>query len=106
MSELADALRIDNSSATRAVSRLVESGLARREASPGDARGVFVSPTDSGVERYKKISARWGAAMREMLLEFDPVEQHELASLLERLVVALDRFADRGVSLSPDWITG
>ena len=87
----------------RAVARLVDAGLAKREASPGDARGVFVLATANGVERYDRISGKWRAAMRTMLGEFDSVEQQHLASLLERLVVALDRFAAVGTNNDVDW---
>ena len=92
MSELADGLRIDNSSATRAVARLVDAGLARREPSPGDARGVIVVPTTEGIARWESISSRWRSAMTEMLAAFHFDERAALADLLDRLVVSLDEW--------------
>jgi hypothetical protein len=45
MSELADALRVEPSTATRAVQRLVNAGLAARRPSPDDGRVVQVEIT-------------------------------------------------------------
>jgi DNA-binding MarR family transcriptional regulator len=45
MVELSTALRIDASTATRAVDRLVETGLVERRRSPEDARTVLVELT-------------------------------------------------------------
>ncbi len=97
MSDLAEALRIDNSSATRAVARLVDAGLARREPSPGDARGVLVVATEQGVDRWVELSSRWGSAMKAMLATFDDGEQVALAHLLERLVISLDEWVNQQV---------
>ena len=95
MSDLAEALRIDNSSATRAVARLVDAGLARREPSPGDARGVVVVATEAGAARWMELSERYRCAMSAMLAAFDAQEQVCLAGLLERLVISLDDWASK-----------
>ena len=92
MSELAEALRVDASTATRAVGRLVQAGLALRTASPGDARGVVVAATKEGRARHAAIAARRRAAMADILVGFGAADRRSLAELLERLVAGLDAY--------------
>ena len=51
MTELADRALISRSGMTRRVARLVEEGLVRRAHADGDARGVVILLTDSGLDR-------------------------------------------------------
>ena len=90
MSQLAEKLRIDPSSATRAVQRLVADKLAERYAAPGDGRIVMVRITPSARARHSKISERRMAAMTHLLNGFSRDERGELANMLERFVAALD----------------
>src|SRR3546814_1388097 len=48
MSDIAVVLRVDRSSATRAVDRLEAAGLVARRADPDDARGIVVADTQAG----------------------------------------------------------
>jgi DNA-binding MarR family transcriptional regulator len=93
MSELADALRVDPSTATRAVQRLQRDGLAERHASSIDRRVVMVSATDAGRARYEVIAGCRRRFIRAALLPFDTDERGQLAELLERLVASVDRVA-------------
>jgi len=93
MSELAEALRVDPSTATRAVHRLVRSGLASRGSGTEDGRVVMVSVTEAGRQRHSAISARRRHSMARMLGEFESEERRQLADLLERFVLALDHLA-------------
>jgi DNA-binding MarR family transcriptional regulator len=93
MSELAEALRVDPSTATRAVHRLVRDGLAHRTTGAEDGRVVMAAVTDEGQERHTAIARRRRDSMARMLGEFDPAERRQLADLLERLVLALDHLA-------------
>ena len=95
MSELAEAMRVDASTATRAVQRLVDRGLAVRSADPRDARCVHVSATDAGRTLYQEVSASRLEGMRELLAGFDDREKQSLAAGMERLVAALDAFVAR-----------
>jgi DNA-binding MarR family transcriptional regulator len=94
MTDLADALRVDPSTATRAVQRLVRAGLAERGPSDDDGRVVMVSATAAGRARHEAIAQRRRKALEAMLGEFDESERRELADLLERFVVALDHLAE------------
>jgi DNA-binding MarR family transcriptional regulator len=93
MSELAEALRVDPSTATRAVQRLVRDGLADRGPAADDGRVVLVSVTDHGRDVHTAIAARRRGSLARMLGEFDAAERRQLADLLERLVLALDHLA-------------
>jgi DNA-binding MarR family transcriptional regulator len=94
MSELAEALRIDPSTATRAVQRLVGTGLAHRETCNHDGRVVMISITDAGRERHADVSHRRANLMGHMLAAFSPDERPVLAEMLERFVAAVDDFVD------------
>ncbi|BAN04078.1 putative MarR family transcriptional regulator [Ilumatobacter coccineus YM16-304] len=95
MRGLADRLRIDPSSATRAVQRLVSDGLAERFTSPEDGRIVMVRITRDGRARHADVASRRTYAMSLILDEFDPEERADLAGLLERFVTALDSVCER-----------
>ena len=92
MSDLADALRVDPSTATRAVQRLERAGLAERHPSPEDGRVVMVSATDLGLRRHDAIAARRRESMATILGEFTVDERRDLADLMTRLVESLDQF--------------
>ncbi|MEO8265004.1 MAG: MarR family transcriptional regulator [Ilumatobacteraceae bacterium] len=92
MSDLAEALRIDPSTATRAVQRLVSAGLASRSTNDGDGRVVMVEITEAGRSRHADVNARRGLLMTHMLGAFTPEERPVLADMLERFVSAVDAF--------------
>jgi DNA-binding MarR family transcriptional regulator len=92
MSELADALRVDPSTATRAVQRLVNVGLATRRPSGDDGRVVMVEITDAGRERHADVARRRMVLMGHMLKAFLPSERPVLADMLERFIAAVDDF--------------
>jgi DNA-binding MarR family transcriptional regulator len=93
MSELAEGLRVDPSTATRAVQRLLRGGLASRGAAADDGRVVMVSITADGRRRHAFVVHRRRAALARMLAEFDARERRQLADLLDRFVAALDHLA-------------
>ncbi|MEY4606172.1 MAG: MarR family winged helix-turn-helix transcriptional regulator [Ilumatobacteraceae bacterium] len=92
MSELAEALRVEPSTATRAVQRLERSGLARRRPTADDGRGVVVAATDDGRTVHAVISARRSELFAHLLRSFDDDELPVLADMLEQFVGAVDGF--------------
>lgn len=95
MSGLAERLRIDPSTATRVVQRLISEGLAERAPSPDDGRVVLVHITGEGRRLHARADARRSHAMSLILGEFDAEERCDLAALLGRFVEALDQVCDR-----------
>ncbi len=95
MSELADSLRVDPSTATRAVQRLLRTGLAERRSCVDDGRVVLVSATSEGRRRHDAIGGHRTTIMQAVLDAFSADEQHQLAELLERMVGSIDGFVAR-----------
>jgi DNA-binding MarR family transcriptional regulator len=89
MTELAAALRIDRSTATRAVDRLVSRGLAERSAVQDDKRVLRAKATKEGVQLFREMSEpaskRWRAILHTV---FTDDELAKFAECLERLLQA------------------
>ena len=92
MGELAEALRVDASTATRAVNRLVDAGLAQRRRSDEDGRVMVVALTKRGGEVHRALMARRRDAIEGILAGFNGRDRQQLATLLERFVAGLDAF--------------
>jgi DNA-binding MarR family transcriptional regulator len=105
MSDLAEALRIDPSTATRAVQRLVSAGLATRSTNDVDGRVVMVAITEAGRTRHADVNDRRGELMTHMLGAFTPEERPVLADMLDRFVSAVDEFVENRAATSPAVVT-
>jgi DNA-binding MarR family transcriptional regulator len=92
MSELAEALRVDPSTATRAVQRLVNVDLATRQPGDEDGRVVMVSASTAGRRRHAEVAKRRGILLTHLMNAFTPAERPQLADLLERFVGSIDDF--------------
>lgn len=90
MRDLAAALRVDASTATRMVTRLADQGLVEREPDPDDARSVRVRMSRRGEVAHAAMNERRRHLFGDVLAGFEPDELHQLAGLLERLVDAVD----------------
>ena len=88
MLELSDALRIDASTATRAVEPLVRSGLVERERSERDGRTVLVSLSREGRRVEYQLTAERLANVERTLEGFSEIERRRLADYLERMLAA------------------
>lgn len=95
MGDLADALLVEPSTATRAVQRLTALGLAQRVTREGDGRVVHVAITDLGRSRHGVISDRTKTLMEDMVGGFTAKERANLADMLERFVQAIGRTAEQ-----------
>jgi DNA-binding MarR family transcriptional regulator len=95
MKELAARLRVEPSTATRAVQRLESDGLVERFTSPQDGRVVLVRITDEGRRRHDAVAERRSIAMMHILSEFDPQERAQLADLMDRLIASIDDVVER-----------
>ena len=67
MGDLAVALNIEPSTATRAVQRLVKEGLVEHVQRPGDGRVVYVAPTKKGREIHAQVAERRRAVLVAVL---------------------------------------
>lgn len=86
MGDLAEALHIDPSTATRAVQRLLTTGLAEKVAQEGDGRVVHVALTELGRETARYYTERRLDAIRNLMENFSLEEQNAFVEYLERFV--------------------
>jgi len=89
MSAIAAGLRVERSSATRAVSRLVDKGLVVKRRDPNDARVTLVSFTAPGVAVQAEARARRTAMAARLLARFDEADQATIGRLLPELADAI-----------------
>ncbi|MEY4995403.1 MAG: hypothetical protein RLZ67_128 [Actinomycetota bacterium] len=92
MSELAEHLRIDPSSATRAVQRLIKDNLAERVEHEGDGRVVAIAATERGRKIHEQVASRRRELIFAVLEEFNEDEQHQFAEFLERFLTSVDSY--------------
>jgi len=90
MSDLAEALHVEPSTATRAIRRLVQSGLAERTASEQDRRVVLVCATDAGRARYDAVMKVRLKFFGDLIDQWTPAEADAIAVALEKLVAGID----------------
>ena len=88
MGELAAALRVAESTATRVVDRLVAEGLLQRLPDPTDRRTVRVALTGKGRGLLAKVRRRRSQTMAELLEALDALEREQLVHLFEKLAGA------------------
>ncbi len=81
------------------MSRLQQLALVDRTADPVDARVVLVVPSEGGRRLHARVRARANDLLSDMLDTFDAEDRERLASLMERLVAAVD--ARRGTPGTP-----
>jgi DNA-binding MarR family transcriptional regulator len=94
MSEVAQALRVDPSTATRAIGRLEALGLVDRKPDPDDRRSVVAVATPAGHEMLDGLHDRARDSLGRLYDRFDEQELQTLAELLERLVEGVDELAE------------
>jgi DNA-binding MarR family transcriptional regulator len=90
MGDLAAALRVDASTATRTVARLADAGLVERQEGTIDRRVVKIVPTDEGRQLQAQMVRTATDTLADILAAFGPKEAEALATLMERLVGSLD----------------
>jgi DNA-binding MarR family transcriptional regulator len=86
MVELADALRIDASTATRAVEPLVRNHLVERRRSDRDARAVIVELSREGRRVERQLTMERFETLEASLDSFSRDERELFADFLERLM--------------------
>lgn len=90
MSDLAEALRVDPSTATRSVQRLVKVNLAERSGDTDDGRVVMVRATAEGRCVHDVVDRRRRYVISTLMSAFTVDERTEFADLLTRFVRELD----------------
>lgn len=91
LSELAETVGVDTSTASRQVARLVEDGYVERSPDPDDRRASAHRLSASGRELRGRLATARRAWFEEVLADFDGDDRSRFAGLLERFV---DNMAD------------
>ena len=90
MSDFADALRVDASTATRAALRLEDLGLAERSTDDTDRRVVTARATGQGRDTMARVAKLREIGMHRLLDGFDADERREFADYLDRFVGSMN----------------
>ena len=93
LSKIGERLQVHATSVTNVIDRLEAAGLVRREPNPRDGRGTLAVITDEG----RRVAEEATAALNESrfgLGALDEADLHRLFSVLRRLRVEADDFAD------------
>ncbi|GAA1955987.1 MarR family winged helix-turn-helix transcriptional regulator [Microbacterium deminutum] len=85
VSEIGEAVGVDQPRASRLVQQSVEMGLVRREADPDDARRTRVALTEQGAALVRGFRGERRDAIDTALAPFSDEERIELARLLTKL---------------------
>lgn len=92
MHELAKALHVDPSTATRTVTPLVDLGLIDRQPDPDDRRYVILRCTPAGQAVAQRITRDRRQMMHAVLGPMEPGRRLLLADLLEEYLALTDRY--------------
>ncbi|CAN5652480.1 hypothetical protein BH10ACT2_BH10ACT2_02520 [soil metagenome] len=92
MSELADALHVEPSTATRAVERLVKAGMAERQTCVDDGRVVRALITPVGRCVHETVVERRTELLTFILKSYRRNELPVFAEMLERMVSSVEEF--------------
>lgn len=91
VTELAEAVGVDQPRASRLVQGAVADGLVAREADPDDARRTRVRLTPAGAAAVRAAGARHRQAIEAALADFSDDEREVFADLLGRFSAGLRR---------------
>jgi len=92
MSALAEAVRLDISTVSRQISRLVSADLVERQTDPDDGRAYLLVLSGRGEDVSEPLRQAKAAWITALLDDFSSDEQVALADLLERLTAAMHRY--------------
>ena len=85
VSEIGEAIGVDQPRASRLVQQGVELGLVQRQADPDDARRTRIALTEQGREIAHRLRGQRRGAVEQALESFTDPERAELARLLTKL---------------------
>ena len=88
VSEVGEAIGVDQPRASRLIQQAVDLGLVRREADPDDARRTRVALTEEGARIARGFRGQRREHLTQALADFTPDERADLARLLAKLAAA------------------
>ena len=97
--ELAAALAVNPSTATRMCDRLVRKGLIRRHRQPGDRRSVRIALTAPGRDLVAEVSRRRRAELARLLKALPPEEHEPVIAAFRAFAAAAGELPQPGAAL-------
>ena len=94
LSDLAHLLGVDVSTISRQVATLEQRGLLSRSADPDDGRAVLLQLTAPGQAYLRKLSAAWHEIVADSLVDWEPREIAQFATMIGRFVANLESSAE------------
>jgi len=94
VTQLADNLYLEKSTASRLANGLLNRGLVRKRSPGSDGRVVILQVTEQGLRLSRRILNDLAEEYMELLEEFDPVVRKALPRLLERLTQTISARAN------------
>lgn len=88
VSEVGEAIGVDQPRASRLIQQSVDLGLVRREADPDDARRTRVALTEEGTRIVRGLRGQRREHLSQALADFSGPEREELVRLLTKLADA------------------
>lgn len=88
VSEIGEAIGVDQPRASRLVQQAVDLGFVCREADPDDARRTRIALTDEGARAARGLRGERREHLARAVADFTPDERAELARLLGKLADA------------------
>lgn len=88
VSEVGEAVGVDQPRASRLIQQAVDLGLVRREADPDDARRTRVALTDEGTRIVRGFRGQRREHLSQALADFTADERADLARLLTKLAAS------------------
>lgn len=87
LNELAELLNLENSTMSRTVSNLVNSGYVKRDIDPADRRYLTISLTESGEGLFNRIETSMGSYYQDI---FSQIAESKRGQVIESLNLLLD----------------
>lgn len=103
MNELADVTTVDRTTLTRALDRMVETGLVARRGDAQDRRSVRLSLTSAGSEAFRRVLPLVVEQNERAMHGFSVAEHAQFRALLHRMVRNLDPDYDHR---NATWLAG
>jgi DNA-binding MarR family transcriptional regulator len=97
--ELAAALAVNPSTATRMCDRLVRKGLVRRHRQAGDRRSVRITLTAAGRELVAEVTRRRRAELARLLGALPPSQHEPVIAAFRAFAAAADELPQPGAAL-------
>jgi DNA-binding MarR family transcriptional regulator len=95
LSDLAERLDIDTSTASRHVKRLEDDGYVVRTADPDDRRAAQLTLSRAGRDAVRRIIRARRESLTEVLGDWPESDRAQLAALLERFAADFSAYGDR-----------